>query len=116
MLAIGYHRGVRRPTYPLARVVTLARSIGARRITRTAEISARDELGLPRDDVYELVARLTTRDFHKTMESRDKPGLYQDVYRPTVVTPRHPHGAQVYCKVQLVDMALVRVVVSCKRR
>jgi len=107
---------MRSPTYPLSRVVLLARSMGARRITTTAEKTARDELGMSRDQVYELVANLTAKDFYKTMESTHKPGLYQDVYRPMVRTPSHPKGIQVYCKVQLVSSGWLLVVISCKAR
>ena len=60
--------------------------------------------------------RLTAKDFYKTMESTHKPGLYQDVYRPTVRTPLHPKGIQVYCKVQLVSAGWLLVVISCKAR
>jgi hypothetical protein len=39
-------------------------------------------LGWDDEDVKECVLALTGADFHKTMESTDLPGLWQDVYKP----------------------------------
>lgn len=99
------------PTYSLPDVLALVRS-GARRVTVTAEGTARSELGMSPAEVFAAVARLQPSDFYKTMASLAEPGLFQDVYRPLVVCPAYPRGVRVYCKIQVQRGV---VVISFKR-
>ena len=39
-------------------------------------------LGFDEDDIRDCVLSLTPDDFHKSMESRSRPGSWQDVYKP----------------------------------
>lgn len=103
-----------RPTYILIEVIRLSKTPGARNISGTAESDARDGLGLDREGIFRLVASLKTTDFYKSMPSTQRPGTFQDVYRPLATTPLHQRGIVVYCKVQIVSAALV--VISCKQK
>jgi hypothetical protein len=91
---------ISKPTYPLADVQRLVNA-GKCRVTGTAEMSARDELGLLRAQILVNVLRLKATDFYKSMQSDRVPELWQDVYRPTIATPLHQGGIVVYCKVQI---------------
>jgi|HubBroStandDraft_1064217.scaffolds.fasta_scaffold09431_1 MqsR (Motility quorum-sensing regulator) toxin of toxin-antitoxin system len=99
------------PKYPLEEVKRLVRA-KAWRLTGSAEDSARVELGMMGPQVLQCVLSLKASDFYKQMESDKCPGLWQDVYRPTVVAPLHQGGVVVYCKVQI--DAGVTVVISFK--
>lgn len=105
------------PTYPLVEVRQLATLINARFLTATATSCARDELGLDREGVFRVVAALSASDFYKTMPSEQWVGLFQDVYRPTIITPKYQSGVTVYCKVQIVTSENKQlVVISFKRK
>lgn len=54
---------------------------GAYRIVTTA-ITGAFLLGMDEEDIHDCVLSLTANDFHKTMPSSQKPGLFQDVYKP----------------------------------
>ena len=107
---------VSKPTHSLATVKALAAKSGARELTTRATQTAASELGMSRDAVFAAVAALTAGDFHKSMESETFPGRFQDVYRPTVKCPSYPAGAQVYCKVEIADGALLLHVISFKKK
>jgi len=71
-------------------------------ITRAA-VDTAVELGFDEDDVYDcIVEHLAETHFYKTMESQQKPGLMQDVYR---ITYQDEH---IYLKLQVnVDVVVV---------
>jgi len=105
------------PTYPLVEVRQLATLVNARIVTGSATACARDELGLDREGVFRIVASLSAGDFYKTMPSDQWKGMHQDVYRPTVITPKFQSGVTVYCKVQIVTSESKQlVVISFKRK
>ncbi len=83
-------------------------------LTGEAESDGRRDFGLKREEIFAEVAGLKPADFYKSMESEKRPGLWQDVYTPTIECPRFPGGIEVYCKVQLVDGGLT--VISFKTR
>lgn len=95
------------PSYPLEEVRALAACAGKRHLTATAAATARTELEMTVLDVFAAVAKLHASDFYKTMPSEREPGLFQDVYRPTVVCPAFPRGVRVYCKVQIINGVIV---------
>jgi DNA-binding MarR family transcriptional regulator len=49
-------------------------------------------LGMDEDAVVEVIARLTARDFDKSMPSERDPAIRQDVYKPVVA------GRELYVK------------------
>jgi|SRR5580704_3288346 hypothetical protein len=88
------------PKYSLSEVKRLIRA-NAYRLTTSAEESARVELGMRGQQVLQCVLNLKATDFFKQMPAERCPGLWQDVYRPTIVGPLHQGGVRVYCKVQI---------------
>ncbi len=60
---------------------------------------ARDaqSLRLDEQDILDCIDQITDADFYKTMESDKRPGLWQDVYKPTYL------GIPIYTKLQLTD-------------
>jgi motility quorum-sensing regulator / GCU-specific mRNA interferase toxin len=85
-----------RPTYALVRVQQLMASPLSRVITGAA-VNGAGELGLDEDAIVECVLNLDSACFHKTMPAEKRPGLWQDVYRPTF------EGLALYVKVQIVE-------------
>jgi len=65
------------------------------------------QMGFGEDGVYEVLMRLTTADFYKSMTTYHDHAVWQDVYRPVT-----RHGA-VYLKLTVTDDVLV---VSFKER
>ncbi len=57
--------------------------------------SGADDLGLEEQAVVEVIARLTARDFDKSMPSEVNPEIWQDVYKPVV------QGREIYVKFTL---------------
>ena len=83
----------RGPTYSLADLQRRAAS-GAYVVTRSAYAGA-GLLGFDESDVLRCLLGMTPGDFYKTMESVERPGLWQDVYRPVY------SGEELYVKLQL---------------
>lgn len=83
----------RHPTYPLLTIQAAARE-GRYLITRSARVTA-SSLHLGETDIVESVLALTPHDFYKSMPSRQRPGSFQDVYRPTY------DGLHLYVKLQM---------------
>lgn len=80
-------------TYDLAHIQELVRQ-GSCIITGNAFKGAA-ALAMTGEDIKDCVLRLTAVTFHKTMESTDCPGLWQDVYKPLYQKMR------LYVKLQL---------------
>lgn len=80
-------------SYELEWVQHLVQS-GKYLITQEAALHA-SELEFTEQDVVDCVLQLDLGDFYKTMESRTRPGFFQDVYRPTYCNER------IYLKVQV---------------
>lgn len=95
------------PSYELERVQDLIRA-DEYRISAVA-LDGAGRLGWGVEEICECVLALATSDFYKTMESERKPGLWQDVYRPTF------RGLGLYVKLQLTWVGDA-VVISFKRR
>ncbi|TDF60184.1 type II toxin-antitoxin system MqsR family toxin [Cupriavidus sp. L7L] len=85
--------------YKLARVRDLLQA-GRLRLTRSAFVGA-SSMGLNEAAVRELLLRLDSRDFYKSMTTYEDHRLWQDVYRPVT-----RHGA-LYLKLIVVDDVLV---------
>lgn len=98
------------PTYDLARVKQLVASPLSRVITGAA-VNGAGALGLDEEAIVDCVLSLDAACFFKTMSSEKRPGLWQDVYRPTF------EGFALYVKVQLVGEhpGETVVVISFKR-
>ena len=99
------------PTYDLATIKALVSS-GQFVVTGEA-LNGAGELGFDRSDIVACVMSLTAADFHKTMPSIKKQGLWQDVYRPV------HSGIALYVKLQLAarsDGRALSVVVQFKRK
>jgi motility quorum-sensing regulator/GCU-specific mRNA interferase toxin len=86
-----HHR--QRSTYDLATIQKLVRE-GAYVITRTG-LAGAAALGFDSEDICACVLALTAGDLHKTMESTDRPGAWQDVYKPVYC------GVRIYVKLQI---------------
>jgi motility quorum-sensing regulator / GCU-specific mRNA interferase toxin len=87
--------GERAPTYDLG---LLQQLIGQGHLSRIITLEALDNaarLGLDESDIVEAILRLEPADFHKSMESERRPGLWQDVYRGAAA------GLLLYVKLQL---------------
>ena len=81
------------PAYSLPDVQAAARE-GRYWITRSARVTA-SAVGLSETDMIDSVLALSPRDFYKSMPSRQRPGTFQDVYRPTY------SGLHLYVKLQM---------------
>lgn len=98
-----------RPSYDLVAIKGLICDGGSYRIEPIARSGA-GRLRLDEQDIVECVQELDARprrnggDFHKTMESRTRPGLYHDVYKTVY------GGKRIYCKLQLVHPPLAVVI------
>lgn len=83
------------PTYDLTEIKKLLSDSSTRIVRRRDRVEAA-RLGYPSD--VEMVARVLLvedSEFHKTMESEDCPGLWQDVYYSL-----EPSGIRLYIKLQ----------------
>ncbi len=96
-----------RPTYELA-WIQFKVSERHYRITRLAADGAQ-ALGFDEADITSCIAAVTAADFHKSMESEQAPGLWQDVYRPWY------DGIQIYMKLQI-DRTSGAVIVQFKQK
>lgn len=76
------------------------------RLTTTAAIGAQS-MNICQSEAIEVVARLQSTDFYKSMTSYDDHRVWQDVYRPVT-----PYG-RVYLKLTVIEEVLV---VSFKAR
>lgn len=90
------------PTHPLAEIQAAVRR-GAFRI-RDEAVRTAGEVLCDVADIGDCLLELTARDFHKTMESRKRPGLWQDVYKT------HHHGFPIYTKVQMTERGVAYVI------
>jgi motility quorum-sensing regulator / GCU-specific mRNA interferase toxin len=99
--------GSDQPTYDLS-WIRYKLSVGRYRIERPAMKGAA-ALGFDERDILSCVKALTSADFHKSMESETRPGLWQDVYKPTY------EGADIYLKLQI-DGAADAIVIQFKQR
>ena len=103
----GKRRPHQRPTFDLARIQELVRA-EAYHITDAAFAGAED-IYWDEDDIVECVLSLSVEnDFEQSYESRDRPGTFQDVYKP-----RH-HGYELFVRLKLVQDRQA-VVISFKR-
>jgi hypothetical protein len=81
----------RRPAYPLGRIKAALASPA--RLNRTISAAKGAEaLGMNTEMVVDVIARLTARDFEKSMPSDRDPSIRQDVYKPVVA------GQELYVK------------------
>lgn len=81
-------------TYSLEEIKELVR-IGSFVVTRRSQEEALDLFNLDEQGVAEEVLGLELIHFKKTMASREKPGLFQDVYKKKV------NGIDAYIKLQI---------------
>ena len=73
-----------KPTYDLAELQALVKAGGlCRRITERARTDA-EQLGYDEADIVDVVLSLSCSDFDVSLESIVRPGLWQDVYWPTI--------------------------------
>jgi len=83
-------------------------SAGRYRIERIA-LQGALALGFDEQDIVDCVCGLCAEDFHKSMESNLRPGLWQDVYKSVY------DGVRVYVKLQ-VDPSSDAVVIQFKQK
>lgn len=95
------------PSYSLAEIQ--AKVAAGFYIVTMASLEGAGELKFDRKDIEACIAELDEADFYKTMASRQRSDLMQDVYRPAYL------GKLLYVKVQL-NEAKRAVVVSFKPR
>ena len=81
------------PSYPLSLIHDAVRN--GRYLITYAALQGASKLGLGPDDLVTCVLEITERDFYKSMPSKQRPGTFQDVYRPT------HDGLDLYVKLQL---------------
>ncbi len=92
---------------PHCRLSVVRQLIADGRVDTThAALSGAAQLGLTRDEVLEVVGKLTMTDFFKSMTSYTDHRIWQDVYRPMT------RAGPAYVKLIVVDNVLV---VSFKR-
>ena len=68
------------PTYSLDRIKEIVR-LGSCIVTNRSQVDALDFFNLDEQGVLEQVLKLDLTFFKKTMASKEKPGLFQDVYK-----------------------------------
>jgi motility quorum-sensing regulator/GCU-specific mRNA interferase toxin len=89
------------PTHNLAQIVALVRA-GKVRATRVA-LEGAAALGLDYDGMLAVIVELpNVGSFYKTMESRQDPGHWMDVYHTVA-----PAGDDVYLKLMIRDGVLI---------
>jgi hypothetical protein len=103
----GRRRHNQSPTFDLARVQELVRA-ESYHITESAFEGAED-IYWDEDDIVDCVLSLSADDdFEQTYESRDRPGTFQDVYKP------RRHGYELFIKLRVVQNRQA-VIISFKR-
>ena len=88
-------RGRHRPAYDLAIIKERVRE--GRWTAEGPALRGSAALEMDSEDIVECVTSLTRGDFHKTMASQSRPGMFHDVYKPFY------YGQRLYVKVQLAD-------------
>ena len=109
VIFIYYYLSVKKnnSTYDLKLLQDLLQNPKTRYITYTCLMDA-SELGFENaDDIVKAVSNLKDADFYKSMESKKKSGLWQDVYKKTI------SGQKLYIKLQL-NVTKQAVVISFK--
>lgn len=98
------------PTHDLATIQSTVRA--GKYVALGGALEGLNDLGLDEDDMVECILGICHADFHKTMESVKRPGLWQDVYRPLY------EGIRIYVKVQLTRTGKEEstVIISFKRK
>jgi len=91
----------RTPHYHLSRIQADAARLGAAAFTKTALDGGR-AMGLTTVEMLAVIAKLSRRDFHKSMTSYADHRVWQDVYRAAT-----PVGKEAYIKITLRDRAPV---------
>ena len=71
----------RSPRFPLRAVKSAFADVSRLNRTMAAAIGA-DNVGMDELAVIDVIARLTPRDFDKSMRSETDPTVWQDVYKP----------------------------------
>lgn len=83
------------PTYDLSLIKKLLERPDTRIITQQSYCAAVSLGYAGAEEIVDVVRNIQPSDFYKSMESVDKPGLWQDVYRPC------DRGVVLYVKLQL---------------
>ena len=99
----------RSPYYELSLIKSLLDKSQTRHITRESYRAAVSLGYAGEEEIIAVVKNLRPEDFHKTMESTDFPGLWQDVYKP------EDKGLRLYIKLQIWDNGK-GVVIQFKRK
>jgi len=86
-------KGRQKPTYDLATIKRLVRE--GRWTPEGPALDGCASLGMDSQDIEDCVDDLTPADFHKTMPSDCRPGMFQDVYKPFY------YGQRLYVKLQI---------------
>lgn len=82
------------PAYPL---FTLQRLVRAHQyVITTSAFAGAEELFWDEEDIVECVLALVGDDFEQSYESHQRPGTFQDVYKPRF------HGYRLYVKLGMV--------------
>jgi motility quorum-sensing regulator/GCU-specific mRNA interferase toxin len=84
----------RQPHYPL-KTIKAAFSEPARMNRTMTAANGAEDIGMDEPAVVDVIAKLTSRDFDKSMPSDIDPAVWQDVYKPTV------KGRELYVKFTL---------------
>jgi len=84
----------RKPHYPLKTIKAAFADVTRLNRTMTAADGA-EELGMDEQEVVDVIAGLTGRDFDKSMPSDINPAIWQDVYKPII------EGRELYVKFTL---------------
>lgn len=90
----------RKRHYDLNRVKTLIHA-NQWKSTYTAGENAYKDFGLGDEDIKNIILRLTSKDYYKSMTSYHDAKIWQDVYCPLVT------GIQAYIKLQIVGNDIV---------
>lgn len=75
--------------------------LGQIRVTRSAREGA-VALGIDYPGMIAIVAKLSIRDFYKSMTTYADPTIWQDVYRAQA-----PDGRRIYLKLTIIDAVLI---------
>jgi hypothetical protein len=86
--------------YPLSEIKRLIEE-GKYLVTKKAEEAALAEFEFSRPQMINTVLRLNERDCDKTMLSENRPGMWQDVYKPLISA--NNKAIRAYIKVQIVS-------------
>lgn len=88
-------KSISKPTYELSTIQELLDNPRTQIITDLAYCAAVSLGYAGKEEIVEVVKRITFNDFYKTMEAEKRPGLWQDVYRI------NDRGILLYVKLQL---------------